>query len=252
LLTLPWPDPQVDFSPAPEADVSLGVFETLLVVDGRPLEAGRHLERLRGSLAVLYAAELAADLERRVADAATGQRLARLRIDVDPQAPTPAQIAVRPFDPELVLAPDDVAVVTVRVSAGAGPHKLIDRGWLARIEAAAGAGARPLLVTRSGALLETTRANVFLLRRGELATPPLDGSILPGVMREVVLERARDLGIAAREVPLTLKDLRAADMLLLSGSLRLLERARLRGDRRSDQAAARLAGALDVRGGGGT
>jgi hypothetical protein len=40
-------------------------------------------------------------------------------------------------------------------------------------------------------------------------------------------------------------------MLLLSGSLRLLERARLRGDRRSDQAAARLAGALDVRGGGG-
>jgi para-aminobenzoate synthetase/4-amino-4-deoxychorismate lyase len=249
---LPWPDPQIDFAPAPEADLSLGVFETLLVVDGRPLEAGRHLERLRGSLRVLYGAELAADLERRVADAASGRRLARLRIDAAAQATTPAQIAVRPFDPALVLAPDDVAVVTVRVSAGAGPHKLIDRGWLARIEAAAGEGARPLLVTCSGALLETTRANVFLLRHGELATPPLDGSILPGVMRDMVLECARRLGIAAREVSLTLEDLRAADMVLLSGSLRLLERARLRGDRRSDAAAARLAGALDVRGGGGS
>jgi len=150
---LPWPDPQIDFAPAPEADLSLGVFETLLVVEGRPLEAGRHLERLRGSVRLLYGGELAADLERLVADAAAGQRLARLRIDAAPQAPSPAQIAVRPFDPALVLAPDDVAVVTVRVSAGAGPHKLIDRGWLARIEAAAGERARPLLVRRSGALL---------------------------------------------------------------------------------------------------
>ncbi len=247
---MPWPDPQIVFAPAPEADRSLGVFETLLVVDGRPLETARHLQRLRGSLRELYGAELARDLERRVASAAAGRQLARLRIDVAPQTAAP-QIAVRPFDPGLVLAPDDVALVTVRVSAGAGPHKLIDRRWLARIEAAAGEAARPLLVTASGALLETTRANVFLLRRGELATPPADGAILPGVTREVVLEHARRLGIPAREAPLTLADLSAADSVLLSGSLRLLERARLRRDRRSDAAAARLAGALDVHGGGG-
>ena len=246
---MPWPDPQIDFAPAPEADLALGVFETLLVVDGRPLEAERHLERLRASLRLLYGAELAADLAARVAGAASGHGLARLRIDVAPPPATP-QIAVRPFDPALVLAPGDVALVTVRVRGGAGPHKLIDRGWLARIEAAAGEAARSLLVSRSGALLETTRANLFVLRRGELATPPLDGSILPGVMREVVLERARGLGIAARETPLTLDDLRAADMLLLSGSLRLLERVRLRADRPSDEAAARLAAALAVRGGG--
>ena len=245
---MPWPDPLIDFAPAPEADLALGVFETLLVVDGRPLEAERHLERLRSSLRLLYGAELAADLAARVAGAASGHRLARLRIDVAPPPATP-QVAVRPFDPALVLAPGDVALVTVRVSGGAGPHKLIDRGWLARIEAAAGEGARPLLVSRSGALLETTRANLFVLRRGELATPPLDGSILPGVMREVVLERARGLAIAARETPLTLEDLRAADIVLLSGSLRLLERVRLRPDRRSDQAATRLVAALAVRSG---
>ena len=230
--------------------MSLGVFETLLVLDGRPLEAGRHLERLRASTRVLYGAELATDLEARVAAAAAGHRLARLRIDVAPPATTP-QIELRPFDPALVLAPGEVTLVTVGVFGGACPHKLIDRGWLARIEAAAGEGGRSLLVTRAGALLETTRANVFLLRDGELATPPLDGSILPGVIREVVLEQARRLGIATHETPLTLEDLRAADMVLLSGSLRRLERARVRPDRRSDAAAERLAGALDVRGGGG-
>ena len=244
-----WPDPQIDYAPLPHADVELGVFETLLVVDGRPLEAGRHLERLRASTRVLYGVEPAGDLEARVAAAAAGHGLARLRVALAPPARTP-QIELRSFDPALVLAPDEVTVITVRVRGGAGPHKLIDRGWLARIEAAAGEGARSLLVTRSGALLETTRANVFLLRHGELATPPLDGSILPGVMREVVLEHARRLGIAARETRLTLEDLGAADMVLLSGSLRRLERARVRPDRRSDAAAERLAAALDVRGGG--
>ncbi len=164
-----------------------------------------------------------------------------------PQATTPPAVGVEPLDPAVVLAPDDVAVVVVRVTGGFGPHKLIDRGWLAQIEAAAGEGVRPLLVSRSGALLETTRANVFLLRDGELATPPLDGSILPGVMRSVLLEQARRLGIPAREMPLTLDDLRAAEMVLLSGSLRLIERARSRPGRRSAEAAARLTEAVEVR-----
>jgi para-aminobenzoate synthetase/4-amino-4-deoxychorismate lyase len=240
------PDPQIDFAPAPAPDVALGVFETVLVVDGRPVERDRHLERLAASVGELYDADLAPGLAARIASAAAGHACARLRIDVVPTAMAP-QIGVEPLDPAVVLAPDDVAVVTVRVSAGFGPHKLIDRGWLAQIEAAVGEGVRPLLVSRSGALLETTRANVFLLRDGELATPPLDGSILPGVMRSVLLEQARRLGIPAREMPLSVEDLRTAEMVLLSGSLRLFERARSRPGRRSAEAAARLTAAVDVR-----
>src|ERR1019366_10766449 len=113
-----------------------------------------------------------------------GHGLAAARIEVVP-TPTPRlQVAVElsPLDPAVVCPSAEVSLATVRVVAGAGAHKLIDRAWLARIDGVVGHGVRPLLVSHSSGLLETTRANVFLLRDGALATPPLDGSILAGVV----------------------------------------------------------------------
>ena len=242
-------DRQIDFELAPDPEVGLGVFETLLVLDGQARELDRHLERLRSSVRALYGSQLPDGLRARVRSAGAGQALARLRIDFVPGTPE-VGVQTSPLDPGVVLGAAEVALATVAVPAGPGAHKLIDRRWLARIEAAAGEGVAPLLVSRSGALLETTRANVFLLRDGELATPPLDGSILPGVIRALLLERARALGIPAREVALTLADLHGADTVLLSNSLRLLERARVRPGRRSAEALARLREAIDPRGGG--
>lgn len=240
-------DPQIDFALEPQADVALGVFETVLVEDGQVRELRRHLERLRASVGVLYGVSLPDGIEAHVVDAAAGRALARLRIEVTPTMGRPTvAIACAALDP-VPAAPADVALATVRVVAGFGPHKLVDRGWLEQIESVAGGDVRPLLLSPAGALLETTRANVFLLRDGALATPPLDGSILAGVMRAVLLEQARRLSIPAHEHRLTLEDLRAADMVLLSGSLRLLERARSRPGRRSGDAAARLMEALGVR-----
>ena len=83
------------------------------------------------------------------------------------------------------------------------------------------AGARALLVAPGGELLETTRANVFVVRDGVLRTPPLDGRILPGITRAVVLERR-----ASGRVPRArgaAHARRSADAILLTGSVRLLE-----------------------------
>jgi para-aminobenzoate synthetase/4-amino-4-deoxychorismate lyase len=237
---MPAGDPQIDVAAPPAADRSLGVFETLLVVDGVPLELGGHLARLAASMHALYGESLPETLHAQLAAAAEGHPLARLRIDV---AGAPV-VAVEPFERSLVLPAAAVEIATVSVSAGFGTHKLIDRTWLEQIEEQAGEGVRPLLVSRSGALLETTRANVFLVRDGILATPPLDGAILPGVMRDVLLARARRADITALELPLTLEDLREADVVLLTSSLRLLERARANRRRRSADAVARLREAL--------
>ncbi len=232
-------DPQIQFAPTATPNASLGVFDTMLVVDGHPLECPRHLARLATSLHELYGRTLPGSLHERVVSAADGHTLARLRVDVAGED-SEGDIRVEPFEPELVLPEQECELATVGVAGGFGAHKLADRSWLEQIEARAGEGVRPLLVTPTGALLETTRANVFLLRGGVIATPPLDGSILPGVARAVLLERARRAEISAHELPLTLADLRDADAVLLTSSLRLVECARVRDGRQSAEVLARL------------
>jgi hypothetical protein len=222
-------DPPVRLRAAPAADAALGVFETMLVRDGPGSAPGApHRTAGRQRSRAVPSRARAADTGARVASAAAGHALARLRIEVVPRPGEPPAVG---FDTSALADADvgcagEATLATVGVAGGNGAHKLIDRSWLRQIEAHVGAGARALLVSRSGALLETTRANVLLLRDGALATPPLDGSILPGVVRGAVLAHAERLGIAAHELPLTLERLRDADMVLLSGSLRLLERAR--------------------------
>jgi para-aminobenzoate synthetase/4-amino-4-deoxychorismate lyase len=237
-------DSQVEFATAPVADVSLGVFETLLVADGTAVELPRHLARLATSLHELYGRSLPGALHEQIAAAARGRALARLRVDVGPARNPEGEIAVEDLDAAVVMNERECELVTVSVVAGFGAHKLADRGWLEQIEAAAADGVRPLLVTRAGALLETTRANVFLLRGGVAATPPLDGSILPGVTRDVLLERARSAAIPVHELPLTLADLRDADAVVLTSSLRVIECARVRGGDRTSEALARLRAVL--------
>ena len=231
----------LELDTSPDADSSLGVFETLLIAGGRAHELDRHLARLGDSTRALYEEPLPDSLAAEVAAAASGNARARMRVDLVPG--WPPSIAVSSFD--AVLPEQAVAIEPVVVTAGFGAHKLSDRAWLQQAEALVGGeeGARPLLVTRSGALLESTRANVFLERDGVLTTPSLDGSILPGVTRSIVFVLARRLGISLRELPLTLEDLEAADAVLLTSSLRLIERSAVTpaGERLREALAAEIA-----------
>jgi len=232
-------DPQIEFAPEAKANASLGCFETMLVVDGRALESPRHLARLATSLHELYGQALPRSLHERIVSASEGHAFARLRVDVAPED-LEGKIRIEPFASALVLAEQERELTTVAVASGFGAHKLADRAWLEEIEAVAGEGVAPLLVGPTGALLESTRANVFLLRGGVIATPPLDGSILPGVTRAVLLERARRAGISAHELPLTIDDLRDADAVVLTSALRRLESAGVRDGRGSAELLARL------------
>ena len=214
---------------AVHGDPARGLFETALVRDGAPVLWSRHLERLRASALALYGADPGESLD---VGAASGVSLGRLRVEV---VPTGSSFAVtarcEPIDPANVLPDAEPEIVPVAVSAGHGPHKLVDRDLLAAIESRVPVGARALLVGPGGDLLETTRANVFVVREGVLETPALDGRILPGTIRAVLLERAREAGITVREGPVALA---GADAILLTGSVALMERRRLRADARSD------------------
>jgi para-aminobenzoate synthetase/4-amino-4-deoxychorismate lyase len=83
------------------------------------------------------------------------------------------------------------------------------RAWAAGADEA-------ILVDDGGRVVEATRANVWVRRRGELLTPPLGERGLEGVMRGHLLATRPD----AREADLTVDDLRQADEVLLSNAVR--------------------------------
>jgi para-aminobenzoate synthetase / 4-amino-4-deoxychorismate lyase len=89
-----------------------------------------------------------------------------------------------------------------------------DRGWR---EAEAKGAFDTLFFNERGELTEGGRSNVFVKLDGRWWTPPLCAGLLPGVMRAVLLD---DPAFGAAERELTLRELRAAEALLICNALR--------------------------------
>ena len=75
------------------------------------------------------------------------------------------------------------------------------------------------MLDADGHVIAGTMSNVFLTAGGVLRTPRLDQCGVAGVVRELILERAPELGLEAREERLGLGDARAADGLFLCNAV---------------------------------
>jgi branched-chain amino acid aminotransferase len=89
---------------------------------------------------------------------------------------------------------------------------------LAKIEGLRAGCIEALMLNSKGEVAECTGDNIFLVRRKELLTPPIDAGILEGVTREAVIEAARAAGMTVREIPLTRHDVYVADEIFLTGT----------------------------------
>ena len=65
---------------------------------------------------------------------------------------------------------------------------------------------------------EGSGENIFLVRDGQIATPPSWSSILPGLTRDSVIKLASDLGMSTIERPITREELYVADELFFTGT----------------------------------
>ena len=203
---------------APRPDPRLGVFETVLAVDGIAQHSAAHLERLRRSLAELYDSALPADadavLERAAATIQHGRARVRLeahpgrggRISIVAQAAAVVSDAATPH-----------ALVPFLLPGGLGAHKWIDRRLADALAAAVASQSTPLLVDGDGLVLETDRANLWIVEGGRRLTPPADGRILPGITRARLLAEAD-----SAEDPISIVRLGHADAVLLSSSIALV------------------------------
>ncbi|MES1944864.1 D-amino acid aminotransferase [Salinisphaera sp. PC39] len=82
------------------------------------------------------------------------------------------------------------------------------------------AGANEAILVRDGHVTEGSSSNVFVVRDGTVATPPLAPSILAGITREAVLEVARAHAVPCAERDIAADELAAADEIWLTSSTR--------------------------------
>lgn len=89
---------------------------------------------------------------------------------------------------------------------------------LARIEANLANADEALMLNDAGNIAECTADNVFIVKRGQIMTPPITAGALRGITRAVVFDIAAELGIKISEPDLTRHDLYIADEAFLTGT----------------------------------
>src|SRR4051812_8569336 len=108
-----------------------------------------------------------------------------------------------------------VTTSTIRISPAALSPRIKSLNYLnnilAKIEGKQAGCVEALMLNAKGEVAECTADNIFLVRRGELFTPPLDAGILEGVTRNAVIELAEKNKLKMHQVPLTRYDVYVAD-----------------------------------------
>jgi len=197
-----------------------GIFETLLVVGGEPVELEAHLSRLARSIETVYSQTLPTQAQEELRRVATDIDLGRLRCTLAPvEDGLRFDLLAGGVESEAVFPERGVHLRALEIVDGLGPHKWVDRPGINR-PAPGEAGA---LIVDEGDVLEAGWANVFAVRGGTLFTPPLDGRLLPGVSRARIIELARAQAIEVHEQPLSLQQLQQADEVFLTNSIRGIE-----------------------------
>lgn len=232
-----------------------GLFETLLVMNGKPFRWTQHMERLRcGAQLLKIRIPVPLDSLRASADQLISRNhlpdsLLRLTLSrgVGPRGYSP-----RGADhPTLVMslhpapAADNASGGADRQTGPEARQRVPAMRWklitasprlpageplaqfktcnklpqiIARSEADADGADEALLLNTAGFVVEGSGSNLFWVEAGTICTPPLAGGILAGVTRSVVLDLCRSLGVNVREDNVTVEELRRRQGIFLSVS----------------------------------
>ncbi|HKJ72285.1 MAG TPA: aminodeoxychorismate lyase [Gammaproteobacteria bacterium] len=218
-----------------------GVFETLAAVDGQARDRDAHMARLAEGARLLGIpapdpAVLAAEIDALAGAADDSRAVIKVAYSrgrggrglAPPEEASPTRVVMRLPWPDHPRDWADSGVRTIacrtrQVSGAALDGRIKSMNQLnhivARMEWRDPRIAEGLLCDDRGCLVEGTVTNLFAVRDGEVVTPDLSGSGLPGITRGRILALAGEHGVGAREADLRPGDLAGADELFLTNSL---------------------------------
>src|SRR5262249_48797597 len=218
------------------------IYEVTRTSGGRPVDLGRHLDRLARSAAAIGLdppgrAQLAGAVGETLAAAGAGEAYVRIivtrgagEIGLDPALADRPRVIVlvrplTPLDPSLYQNGVEIALVAIRRNPKRALDPAIKSGnYLNNIlglrEARARGAHECVMLNAEGWLTEGAPSNRFVVRGDAVRTPAFDDGLLDGITRGRVLELARAAGIPAAEAHLGRDDLLGADEAFLTSSLR--------------------------------
>ena len=220
-----------------------GVFEGIRVYKGVIFQFKEHCDRLYSSAkSIKLQVPLSAqEMTKAVVETLkrNGLKDAYIRLvvtrgvgdlGVDPRKCKRASVIIitEPVDPAygMIAKQKGISVIISSVrrdAVDATTHEIKSLNYLNSVMAkqeALDAGADDaLMLDRNGFVSEATTTNLFIVRNGDIFTPPSTAGILPGVTRRRIIHLARDTGYRVVERGLTPYDVTNADEAFLTGTL---------------------------------
>lgn len=214
-----------------------GVFETVAVINCKPLWLDEHMQRMAhaaAELGIAFNAEhtftgLTEVLEKSEAQCEVlritlSRGKAARGLAGDGTSPS-LLITLDEFAAKNLFQPCRIKVSQVRRNEFAPSSRLKTLSYIDGIAAAREVAADAddaLMLNTSGHVASATVGNIFALQGDDLITPSLDQGILPGITRRILLNHAKDLGLKPVERAIPLEDLVRADAVFLCNSLRFI------------------------------
>lgn len=223
-----------------------GVFETILVVDGKPRELGPHLDRLARSAAMLQLPPPSREQWERCARTvldnwtAGGEMVLKFIYSRGPEFGdgTPTGYAMGLPIADKVLQARETGVAAITLDRGYDPEIVSRAPWLllgakglsyavnmAALRHAESVGAEEVVFTASdGTVLEGPTSSVIVVTGRTLRTTPPSSGILRGTTQGALFRAAEPAGWTTKVEPITLQELREADALFMASSVRKITR----------------------------
>jgi branched-chain amino acid aminotransferase len=218
-----------------------GVFEGMRIYHGTVFRLREHLIRLWESARAI-ALDIPIDMDQMTSDVEETVRRNRLsdgyiRLIVTRGAGALGLDPHKCSDPQVIIIADTITLYpqsfydngldlvtasTIRNHPAALSPRIKSLNYLnnimAKVEGLKAGCVEALMLNHKGEVAECTGDNIFIVKRGELITPPIDAGILEGITRNAVLELAEHLNIPVREQSITRHDVFVADECFLTGS----------------------------------
>ena len=218
------------------------VYEVLRTSGGRAVDLEPHLERLRRSAAMIELAmpgpdELGAAIAETLAAAGNPESYLRIivtrgggpiTLDIrEPERPSLVLIAAPLVLPpaELYSRGASLAIVGVERTSRRAVDPAVKSGnylnnIMALAEAKRAGAYEAIMCNPDGRVAEGSTSNLFVVRGGRVTTPPLATGILSGITRMRLIDLARAAGVTVEEGELRPDDVRGADEVFITSSIR--------------------------------